>query len=110
MGVAVEMSGALAKVLPRQCGGNTRGLFYIVKEGREMKNRRLRGKSSGVTNEQSPQDRAFTGDLLDRKSKSPLFPRDGGRDYKFLVHNYILLCQRFLLCSVPEQFFTCVVL
>ena len=27
-GIAVEISGALTKVLPRQCGGNTRGLIY----------------------------------------------------------------------------------
>ena len=26
-GVAVEMGGALTKVMPRQCGGNTRGLL-----------------------------------------------------------------------------------
>ena len=25
----MEMSGALTKVLPRQCGGTTRGLLYI---------------------------------------------------------------------------------
>ena len=36
-GIAVEMSGALTKVLPRQCGGNIRGLLYIGKKGREMK-------------------------------------------------------------------------
>ena len=36
-GTTVEMSGALTKVLPRQCGGNTRGLFYIDKKGSEMK-------------------------------------------------------------------------
>ena len=77
----MEMCGALTKVLPRQCGGNTRGLLYIDKKGSEMKNSRLRGKtvhiSSGFTNEQSPQGRAFSGDLLDQKSKSPLFPRAG---------------------------------
>ena len=28
--IAVEMSGALTKVLPRQCGGSTRGLLYNV--------------------------------------------------------------------------------
>ena len=47
-----------------------------------MKNSRLQRKGSGFTNEQSPQDGAFSGDLLDQKSKSPLFPGDGGRDYK----------------------------
>ena len=53
-GIAVEMSGALTNVLPRQCGGNTRGLLYIDKKGSEMKNSRLRGKivqiNSGFTN------------------------------------------------------------
>ena len=82
LGIAVEMSGALTKVLPRQCRGNTRGLLYIDKKGSEMKNSRLRGKkvqiSSGFTNQQSPQGRAFSGDLLDQKSKSPLFPGAGG--------------------------------
>ena len=79
-GIAVEMSGALTNVLPRQCGGNTRGLLCIDKKGSEMKNSRLRGKtaSSGFTNEQSPQGRTFSGNLLDQKSKSPLFPRAGG--------------------------------
>ena len=32
-GVAVEMSGALTKVMPWQCGGNTRGLLYTCKKG-----------------------------------------------------------------------------
>ena len=34
--------------------------------------------SSGFTDKQSPQGRAFSGDLLDQKSKSPLFPGAGG--------------------------------
>ena len=83
-GIAVEMSGALTKVLPWQCGGNTRGLLYI-KKGSEMKNEKKAGcgeNSSGFTNEQSPQGRAFSGDLLDQKSKSPLFLGAGGRGYK----------------------------
>ena len=33
--------------------------------------------SSGFTNEQSPQGGAFSRDLLDQKSKSPLFPGPG---------------------------------
>ena len=57
-------------------------LLYIDKKGSEMKNSRLRGKtvqiSSGFTNEHSPQGWAFNGDLLDKKSKSPLFPGAGG--------------------------------
>ena len=36
-GIAVEMSRALTKMLPRQCGGNTQGLLYIGKKGSEMK-------------------------------------------------------------------------
>ena len=43
------------------------------------KDSRLRGKnSSGFTNEQSSQGGAFGVDLLNEKSKSPLFPRDLG--------------------------------
>ena len=34
--------------------------------------------SSCFTNEQSPQGGAFSRDLLDQKSKSPLFPGAGG--------------------------------
>ena len=34
--------------------------------------------NSGFTNEQSPQGGAFSRDLLDQKSKSPLFPGPGG--------------------------------
>ena len=30
-GIAVEMSVALTKVVPRQCGGNARGLLRAVK-------------------------------------------------------------------------------
>ena len=44
----MEMSGALTKVLPRQCGGNTQGLLYIDKKGSEMKNSRLQGKTAVV--------------------------------------------------------------
>ena len=33
----MEMSGALTKVLPRQCRGNTRGLLYIGKKGCDEK-------------------------------------------------------------------------
>ena len=34
--------------------------------------------SSGFTNKQSPQGVVFSRDLLDQKSKSPLFPGAGG--------------------------------
>ena len=37
VGMAMEMSGALTKVLPWQCGGNTGGLLYIGKKDRKMK-------------------------------------------------------------------------
>ena len=37
LGMAVEMSRALTKDLPRQCEGNIRALLYIGKKGREMK-------------------------------------------------------------------------
>ena len=36
------------------------------------------GNSSGFINEQSPEGWAFSGDLLDQKSKSLLFPVGGG--------------------------------
>ena len=36
-----------------------------------------RGNSRGFTNEHSPQGGAFSGDLLDQKSKSRLFPGAG---------------------------------
>ena len=37
-GIAMEMSGALIKVLPQQWGGgDTQGLLYICKKGSEMK-------------------------------------------------------------------------
>ena len=41
--------------------------------------------SSNFTNEQSPQGRAFSGDLLDQKVKVPAIPRawvGGGHGYK----------------------------
>ena len=56
-GIAVEPSGALTKILPRQAAGENSG---------------------GFTNEQSPQGGAFSRDLLDQKSKSPLFSGRGG--------------------------------
>ena len=43
-GIAVEMSAALTKVLPRQCRGNTRGLLYVGKKGCEMKRTSCWGK------------------------------------------------------------------
>ena len=80
----MEMSGTLTKDLPWHCGGNTRGLLYIGKKYREMKKIMLAAgeNSSGFTNKQSSQGGAFSGDLLDQKSKSPLFPGLwGGRGY-----------------------------
>ena len=66
----MQMSGALTKVLPWQCGGNT-GNFALYRQA-AVEN------SSGFTNEHAPQGGAFSGDLLDQKSKSPLFPELGG--------------------------------
>ena len=50
----------------------------------KRKDNSLPGKTAVVfTNEQSPLGGAFSGDLLDKKSKSPLFPGPGGgRGYK----------------------------
>ena len=61
-------------------GGNTRGLLYIGKKGSEMKRYQFAGENSRFffTNEQSPQGGAFIRDLLDLKSKSPLFPGPRG--------------------------------
>ena len=66
--------GALTKVLPRQCGANTRALFYTGKKGREMKRQQTAGGNGNGFNEQSPQGGAFSGNLLDQNTKSPLFP------------------------------------
>ena len=77
----MKMSGAFTKVLPRQCEGNTPGLPYISKKGCEMKPYQAAAvgeNSSDFTNKQSPQDGALSGDLLDQKSKSPLFLGAGG--------------------------------
>ena len=50
-GIDVEVSGALIKVLSRQCGGNTGGLLYIDNKGREMKRQQAAGENtSGFTN------------------------------------------------------------
>ena len=78
--------------LPRQCGGNIWGLLCIVKEGHEMKNSRLPGKSSDFLPTSSPR-----GDSLDQKSKSPLFTGDGGgavtneKCITISVHNHLAL-------------------
>ena len=72
----MEVSWALTKGFPWQCRRNIHTLLYIGKKGQEM-DRRLQGEnSSGFTKEQSPQGGAFSGHLLDQKSKSPLFPGD----------------------------------
>ena len=47
-GVAVEISRALNKVLPWQCGGNTQGLLYIGKKSRQMKIASCGGKRAVV--------------------------------------------------------------
>ena len=54
--------------------------------------------SSGFTNMLSPQGGAFSGDLLDQKSKSPLFPGPGGlwlqMTSALCVHVFIMLTFR----------------
>ena len=82
--IAVKMSGALTKVLPWQCRGNTRGLLYRQRRvPSEMKRYQAVGENSiGFTNKPSPQGGTYSGDwlgdLLDQKSKSPVFPGGGG--------------------------------
>ena len=61
----MEMSGALNKVSPQQCGANTRVFVFIGKKGCEMKKQAVGENSCGFTNGQSPQGVAFSGDLLD---------------------------------------------
>ena len=75
----MEMSGALTKVLPRQCGGNTRGLLYIDKKGSEMKNSRLRGKTAVVLPTSSPRRVGLLARICWTKSQSPRYsPGLGG--------------------------------
>ena len=67
--------------------GKYPGFALNRQKSREMKRQQAAGEnSSSFTNEQSPQGGAFNRDLLDQKSKSPLFPGPGGRRYKRLVH------------------------
>ena len=78
-GIAVEMSGALTKVLPRQCGGYTPGLLYIDKKGSEMKNSRLRGKTAVVLPTSSPHRVRLLAGICWPKSQSPRYsPGLGG--------------------------------
>ena len=78
-GIAVEMSGALTKVLPWQCRGNTRGLLYIDKKGSEMKNSRLRGKTAVVLPMSSPRRVGLLAEICWTKSQSPRYsPGLGG--------------------------------
>ena len=76
----MEMSRDLTKVLPRQCGRNTRGLLYIGKKGCEMKRHQAGGGGTAVVLPMSSPRRvaAFSRDLLDQKSKSLLFPGPRG--------------------------------
>ena len=63
------MSGALTTVFQRQCGRNTRDLLYKGKKDIVIKPTSSPRRVTG----------AFSGGLLDLKSKSPIFPRAGGR-------------------------------
>ena len=57
----MEMRGALTRVLPGHCGGNTRALIALYRQkGPAGEN------SCGFTNEQSRQGGAFSRDLLDQ--------------------------------------------
>ena len=74
----MEMSGALTKVLPWQCGGNTRGLLYIDEKGSEMKNSRLRGKTAVVLPTSSPRRVGLLAGICWTKSQVPAIPRGWG--------------------------------
>ena len=83
-GIAVEMCGAFAKVLPWQCRGITRGLLYICKKGCEMKgDSRLQGKTAVVLPMSSPRRVGLLEGICWIKSQSPRYSRGlGGRGYK----------------------------
>ena len=79
----MEMSGALTKVLPRQCGVNTRGMLYIGKKGSEMKRWQAVGEnSSGFTKllpTSSPRRVGLLAGICLTKSQSPRYaPGLGG--------------------------------
>ena len=60
-------------------GGNSRDLCYTFKNGSACKTKQTAGENGGgFTKWLSLQCGAFSRDLQDRKSKSPLFPRAGG--------------------------------
>ena len=66
--------------------------------------------SSGFTNEQSLQDGAFSRDLLDRKSKSPLFPGAVGPWLQItsaLVVAGLYVVVRFVLIFLSAPFPCC---
>ena len=76
--IAMEITGAFTKVLPRQCGENTQGLLYS-KKGSEMKKTEAAGEKSSVfTNEQTRRVGLIAVICWTKKSKSPLFPGVGG--------------------------------
>ena len=78
--IAVEMSGALTKVLPQQCGENTRGLLYIGKKGCEMKRQQAAGgKTAVVLPICSPRRVVLLAGICWTKSQSPRYsPGRGG--------------------------------
>ena len=84
--IAVEMSGTLTKVATALRGKYPGFALYMQKRGMNKKQGAWEN-NSGFTNEQSLQGGAFSGALLDQKSKSPLFPGPGG-PYLQLVHYY----------------------
>ena len=76
----MEIGGVFNFALSQQCRGNARPLYHLAKKQQsKVKHNRLRGENGhGFTNWLSPQCGAFSRDLLNEKSKSPLFPRAGG--------------------------------
>ena len=78
----MEVSGALTKVLPRQYRGNTQGLLYIDNKGSAGCGGGGGGKQQWFYQRVVLARWAFSRDLLDQKSKSPLFPVAGGHGFK----------------------------
>ena len=73
--IAVEMSRALTKVLTWQSGGNTWGLLYMGKKGREMKKiAGCRGKTAVVLPTSSPGRVVLLAGICWTKSQSRLLP------------------------------------
>ena len=79
VGIAMEMCCVFLLHCPCSVGENARELC-LQKWQWNVKHNRLQGRTA--TSWLSPQYGAFNRDLLDKKSKSPLFPGAGGSGYK----------------------------